>query len=117
MTLGVDLIEVLRIEKFVDSKTLSQLLRVFTKREIDYSYASQNKYQRFAVRFSVKESFFKAFGMGFFSEIELLHDEKGKPFIFLHGKTKKKWEQQGCPMILVSVSHTHHYATSTVIIG
>ena len=113
--LGVDLIEVGRIKKFIDSKSKQQLLRVFTQTEIDYAFSSQNKYQRFAARFAVKEAFYKAFGAGNLSEIELTHNDK-KPMINLYGITKAQWDCSAYTSILVSVSHTENYATATVLL-
>ena len=113
--LGVDLIEVSRIKKFIDSKSKQQLLRIFTQREIDYAFLSHNKYQRFAARFAVKEAFYKAFGAGNLSEIELAHNGK-KPMINLYGTTKKNWDLGAYTSILVSVSHTENYATATVLL-
>ena len=113
--LGIDLIEVSRIKKFIDSKTKQQLLRVFTQTEIDYAFSSHNKYQRFAARFAVKEAFYKAFGAGSLSEIELAHDNK-KPMINLYGATKEQWNCSAYTGILVSVSHTENYATATVLL-
>lgn len=113
--LGIDLIEVSRIKVFIDSKTQEQLLRIFTQTEIDYAFLSHNKYQRFAARFAVKEAFYKAFGSGKLSEIELANDGK-KPIINLYGATKKQWDLSAHAGILVSVSHTKNYATATVLI-
>ena len=114
--LGVDLIEVCRIKQFIDSKTKQQLLRIFTQREIDYAFASNNKYQRFAARFAAKEAFYKAFGSGNLKEIELSHDNN-KPIIKLYGITKELWNIKSYTCILVSVSHTKNYATATVLIN
>ena len=113
--LGIDLIEVSRIKKFIDSKSKQQLLRIFTQTEIDYAFLSHNKYQRFAARFAVKEAFYKAFGAGNLSEIELTHDDK-KPMINLYGITKEQWDCSTYTGVLVSVSHTENYATATVLL-
>lgn len=113
--LGIDLIEVSRIKKFIDSKSKQQLLRIFTQIEIDYAFLSYNKYQRFAARFAVKEAFYKAFGSGNLCEIELAHNGK-KPIINLYGVTKEQWNLSAHAGILVSVSHTENYAIATVLI-
>lgn len=113
--LGVDIIEIKRIEQFVSSKSLNQLYRIFTEKECAYALSSQNKYERFAGRFVVKEAFFKAFGSGNFCEIEC-DSINGKPYLYLHGRTKEEWIKKGQPNLLVSVSHTSLYATATVLI-
>lgn len=111
---GIDLVEVIRIKKFLEEKTNEQLLRVFTMVEIDYANASQNRAQRFAARFAVKEAFFKAFNFGNFNEIELNRVDKS-PFITLYGETLSRWKKIGKPNFSVSVSHTMHYATAIVV--
>ncbi len=108
--IGIDLIEISRIREFVDSKKESQLLRVFTPTEIEYANSSKNKYQRYAVRFAVKESFFKAFGFGYLSEIEYTNHH-----VVLYGQTFQKWKDIGSPQIDVSVAHTDNYATAVVL--
>ncbi len=107
---GIDLVEISRIREFVDSKDDSQLFRVFTPTEIEYANSSKNKYQRYAVRFAVKEAFFKAFGFGYLSEIEYTNHQ-----VKLHGQTRQKWQDIGSPQIGVSVAHTDNYATAVVI--
>lgn len=112
--IGIDLVEISRIKEFVDDKSDELLLRVFTKKEVEYARASQHADQRFAARFATKEAFFKAFNFGIFNEIEL--DRAGKqPFITLYGETKEQWEKIGKPIIHVSVSHTKNYATAVVL--
>ncbi len=107
---GIDLVEVARVQEFVDSKNESQLLRVFTSVEIEYANNSKNKYQRYAGRFAVKEAFFKAFGFGNLNEIEYTNHQ-----ILLYGETLQKWQDMDSPLINVSVSHTDNYATAIVI--
>lgn len=114
--IGIDLVEIQRIKKFIDSKTPQQLLRVFTQQEITYALSSKTKYQRFAVRFAAKEAFFKAFGYGNLSEIEVSQHKDKQPFIKLQGKTKKKWDNLSCPNILLSLSHTDSYAIAMITI-
>jgi len=113
--IGVDIVENQRIEKFINHKTYDQLKRIFTLIEWKYAIASKNKIERLAVRFAVKEAFYKAFGMGIYSEIEIQHQD-GKPYIILYGATKKEWEKLNSPNILVSVSHAYHYAMAMIII-
>ncbi|MGL4387876.1 MAG: holo-ACP synthase [Brevinema sp.] len=114
--LGTDIIEVSRIEEFINEHSHERLQRIFTIEERDYAFSSTNTYQRFAARFAVKEAFFKAFGSGNFFEIELCHDSNKKPYINLLGETKEKWIAKGSPNISVTLSHTKFYATATVIL-
>ncbi len=108
--LGIDLVEVKKIKKFIDSKTETALLKVFTQKEIDYADSSKNRYQRYAARFAVKEAFYKAFGFGELNQIEYSNYK-----ITLYGKTLAEWQALSSPKIEVSVTHTDDYAAAAVL--
>ncbi|MGL4367364.1 MAG: holo-ACP synthase [Brevinemataceae bacterium] len=114
--LGIDIIEVNRIERFVSGKHKQSLLRIFTELEYEYAFGSCNCFERLAVRFAAKEAFFKALGFGILSEIEIRHNSNKQPFFYLHGETHKKWKELNSPQILLSVSHTKLYATASVVV-
>jgi phosphopantetheine--protein transferase-like protein len=62
---GVDIIEIDRVKKAVDSGGKAFKDRVFTEREIMYCEARKAaKYQSYAARFAAKEAVSKAFGTG-----------------------------------------------------
>ncbi|MFI3226440.1 MAG: holo-ACP synthase [Clostridia bacterium] len=103
--IGTDIVEILRIKKAVESEHFMH--RVFTKNEIDYAMSKGNPEQSFAGIFCAKESIVKAMGTGFsgvkFHDIEILHDELGKPYC-----TNEN--------ILISISHCKEYATAMAFI-
>lgn len=72
--------------------------------------------QSVAAAFAAKEAFSKALGTGIsgFSlrEVELLHEDSGKPYLFLSGSAK---ELAGKLSFDVSVTHTDALASATVI--
>ncbi|MGL5955311.1 MAG: holo-ACP synthase [Brevinema sp.] len=109
--IGIDLVEVQRMQQFVETKSAERLFRIFTEEEIKYAQSSRNIYQRYAVRFAVKEAFFKVFQYGVFREIEL---GKNPSQINLYGTTLQRWRESGSPQISVSVSHTEHYAIAVL---
>ena len=68
--------------------------RIFNKKEILKCKNIKSKCNCFAKRFVAKEAFSKALGTGIsngikFSEIVILNNKLGKPYIFLTGETKK----------------------------
>ena len=77
----------------------------------------KNPYASYAGRFAAKEAVSKAFGTGVYgfslSDIEILNDELGKPYVTLYNVIKEK--AQGLT-IQISISHSREYAVSTVII-
>ena len=118
--IGTDIAEVERIaEKISKEQGFREL--VFSAAEISYCESAANKYQHYAARFAAKEAFFKAIGTGWatgtaFNEIEIIHDEKGKPVLILKGETAATMQQKGIGHIFVSLSHVKTMATAVVII-
>ena len=87
--IGVDIIDNKRIRALINNKTF--INRTFSKSEIKLSKRISNKTNYFAKRFAAKESLAKSIGTGFrnnlnFKDIEILNDNKGKPYYY---KTKK----------------------------
>ena len=86
---GVDLIENRRIGKLIKKKIF--IKRTFTKNEINFSKKTINKTNFFSKRFVAKESLVKSIGTGFrnnlrFIDIEILNDNKGKPYFSINKK-------------------------------
>ena len=87
--IGIDIINNKRIRALINNKSFID--RTFGKSEIKLSKKTSNKTNYFAKRFAAKESLAKSLGTGFrndlnFKDIEILNDNKGKPYYF---KTKK----------------------------
>ena len=87
--IGIDIIDNKRIRALINNKLFID--RTFGKSEIKLSKNISNKTNYFAKRFAAKESLAKSLGTGFrndlnFKDIEILNDNKGKPYYF---KTKK----------------------------
>ena len=59
---GVDIIEVDRVKKALDTWGDKFLNRVFTKRELEYVNTKKFSHENLAARFACKESVLKAFG-------------------------------------------------------
>jgi len=118
--IGIDIIEVARIEKAMTRDTGFRD-KIFTPGEIEYCESKKNKYQHYAARFSAKESFLKAIGTGWrfgirFADIEVYHDELGKPLINVTGKAKELTAKLSISKISVSLSHLKELATAIVIL-
>ena len=117
---GIDIIEVERIRKNIEAgKGFRE--RIFTAGEIEYCETKRNKAQNYAARFAAKEAFFKAIGTGWrhgmaHAEIEVVHDDMGKPGIRLHGKTRDFIGDSKNTIIQVSLSHLKEYTVAVVII-
>ena len=117
---GIDIIEVHRIQTVME-RDLGFREKIFTEGEIAYCEKMKNKYQNYAARFSAKEAFLKAIGTGWrfgirFADIDVYHDEFGKPLIRLTGKAEELALRDGISKIHVSLSHLKEMATAVVIV-
>ena len=114
--IGTDIIEISRIEKAINQTALFKK-KVYTEKEIEHIEKKKNPYASYAGRFASKEAVSKAFGTGVYgfslSDIEILNDEMGKPYVTLYNAIKEK--AQGL-LIQISISHSREYAVSTVMI-
>ena len=120
--IGTDIIEVDRIRKFVSAES-GRLDCVYTPGEIAYCTAKRFPEQHFAARFAAKEAFMKALGTGWrdgirFADVEIVHDDLGKPAMKLSGKAREVLEKMVSSFytVHVSMSHLKQFATATVII-
>ena len=76
--------------------------------------------QRIAGAFAAKEAVAKALGTGIgiteWREIEITHDEKGRPLAALSGKALKLMNGMGGRMLHVSISHIKDIAVAQAIL-
>lgn len=118
--IGTDIIEVSRIQKVME-RQIGFRDKIYSPGEISYCESKKNKYQHYAVRFSAKEAFLKAIGTGWrfglrFADIDVYHDEYGKPLIRLYGKAEELAKREAIINIHVSLTHIKEYANAVVII-
>ncbi|HEX3026070.1 MAG TPA: holo-ACP synthase [Clostridia bacterium] len=116
--MGVDMVEITRIHHLLSKHT--DLSRIFTNGELSgrnqgVGRAGANS---LAACFAAKEAFSKAIGTGIrgfsLNEVELLHDELGKPVFQLHGKALEFCRKEKL-LFHVSVTHTDRCATAFVV--
>lgn len=116
--IGIDLIEIYRVEESIEKYKSKFLNRIFTKKEQEYCNRFSTPYEHFAVRFAAKEAISKALGTGFgedlsWLDIEIQNDPTGKPSIIFSEKAKKKFSN---PKAHISLSHTKDHAVAYVIL-
>lgn len=116
--LGTDIIEVSRINEAIRHHHNRFLERVFTEEEKEYCQKYANASLHFAGRFAAKEAIFKALGTGLQKHIRwhdasIIPDDYGKPVVHLSKHLLTLFPQIH---ILVSISHTEHYAMATAIV-
>jgi len=110
--IGVDIIEIERIQKAIDRWDDNFLEHIFCDEEIEYARKHKNPTQHFAGRFAAKEAILKAIGDNAhvqWKDIKILNDKFGRPYCVY---SDKKFKHR----ILVSISHTHNYAVASATI-
>ncbi len=120
--IGVDIVLNKRIGSLINNKKF--ILRTFGKNEIKLSKKTSNKINYFSKRFAAKEAFAKSMGTGFrnnlnFKDIEILNDNKGKPYFSKSKKIdlliKKKLKVKNYNLFL-SISDEKDYSIAFTII-
>lgn len=120
--LGIDIIEVERVKAALEGRAGERFeKRVFTEGERAYCRSMSNPYPHFAARFAAKEAVMKAFGTGWTAEvnwkgIEVLRNERGKPYLRFNPPTDRFSEKFGCLDSHVSLSHDRGRAAAVAII-
>lgn len=115
--IGVDIIEVARIQGAIERQGERFLNRVYTPAEVDYcEKRGKFKFESLAGRFAAKEAISKVFGSGIrgisWRDIEILNNPEGKPEVFLHGTAKALCEKLNIKKIHVSISHIELFAVA-----
>jgi holo-[acyl-carrier-protein] synthase len=118
---GIDLVEIGRIEAILNKWDERFLNRVYTAEEIRYCGRRARPAVYFAARFAAKEAFLKGIGLGMgggvrFRDIETIHDEKGKPILKLACGASAFLEAHGIRSVHLSISHTNSHATAVVVL-
>jgi holo-[acyl-carrier protein] synthase len=118
--LGIDIIEVSRIDEKIKSNDRNFIERIFTRNEINYCETVLNKEQNYAARFTAKEALLKAMGHGLggfsFTDIEILKDDRGRPFINPLGRVKTFFKEKNIARVHLSMTHIKEVATSVVVL-
>ena len=119
--IGIDIVEIKRLEKTSKKWGKAFLKKVYTQRELDYAFGKRFPYQHLAARFAAKEAIFKALGevekdfVGW-KNVEILNDPHGKPMVKWHGEAEKCRKKRGIQSAVVSLSHSDHYAVASAML-
>lgn len=135
--LGIDMIDIARVERLVARHPERALQRLFTLREVDYCRARMRSAQHYAARLAAKEAAFKALTGGpsarqlgsggggggggaagtiAWKEIEVIMRAGSAPALELHGQARRAADAAGARRVLVSLTHSDHAAAAVVIL-
>lgn len=115
--IGIDLIEIDRIQAAVTRWGDRFLNRVYTPAEIAYCFRKGENYPSLAARFAAKEAAMKALGTGWkrgvrWVDLEVTRKPGSAPQMVLHGRSG---ELAAGRRFLVSLTHTDTQAIAVVI--
>ncbi len=119
--IGVDLVEVARIQHSLDRFGERFLHRVFTDGEIEYSTSMKFPARHLAARFAAKEAVSKAFGTGIgkamgWREIDVRKKPSGEPYLVFSGAAEQLAKERGVVSALITLSHTDHHAMAMIVL-
>ena len=113
---GVDIIEIERVQMVINRWGQSFLNRIYTQAELDFC---RNRVPELAVRFAGKEAVMKALGTGrqgvSWRDIEILPGRRKAPLVFLHGRARRRARRLGIEELAISLSHSRDYAVAAVV--
>ena len=121
LTVGVDLVELDRIQHLVERHGDRALVRVYTRAELAHC---RGRVPELAARFAAKEATAKALGLGLrimardgvdWHDIETLPDSRGKPLVHLHGRAAALAAELGLTGWSISLSHGRDVAVAFVV--
>jgi len=113
---GVDIVEITRIEGAINRWGGRFVNRVYTKAEQEFC---RGRISELAARFAAKEAVMKSLGTGRreigWREIEILPNRRGQPLIYLHGRARSRAEKLGVVELDISLSHSRELAIASVV--
>ncbi len=114
MEIGIDIEENVRFEKM----PINHLKQIFTEAEIAYAKKYANYSVHLCANWCVKEAFVKASSQKNipFLDVEVRHNENGKPYINITPKIREVIESLQCSQIKISVSHSKTFSTAICLI-
>ena len=119
--IGIDLVEIARVDRLLDAKGERALRRLFTADEVAYALARPLPAQHLAARLAAKEAAFKALAgtslarrIGW-REIEVVRGDE-RPTLTLHGRAAERAAELGVTTVWVSLTHSATTAGAVVVL-
>lgn len=120
--IGVDIIEISRLERALAAHGERFRDRVFTRGEIEYCERLVRKGERYATRFAAKEAARKAIGAATpvialsWHDVEIISSPEGAPQLEFHGRAAELVKELGVARAHVSLSHATDMAIAYVVL-
>lgn len=120
--LGIDAIDIARVERMLADKRDRMLRRLFSEGELRYVETKIAPAQHVAVRLAAKEAAYKALagnelarGIGW-RDVEVLTRDDGSPELLMHGRAAERFAELGATRAHVSLTHSQATAIAVVVL-
>lgn len=119
--IGTDLVEIARLESALTRFGEHFAARILGEPELTEWRAARRSPRMLAKRFAAKEAAAKALGTGFrdgirLCDIQVCHDELGKPLLVLEGEAARRAAELGVTGSELSLSDERQYALAFVVL-
>ncbi|MGD8227944.1 MAG: holo-ACP synthase [Desulfobacteraceae bacterium] len=119
--IGVDLVNIKRVERVMERWGDRFIGRVFTPGEREFCDKRVYPASAFALRFAAKEAFSKALGFGMrrgirWRDIEIFHHPSGQPYLKLHGRSSRICQEKKITGFHLSLSDEGEYGVAVVVL-
>ena len=118
--IGIDVVEVDRIEAAIERQGDVFLAKLFTETERLYCDKQARPGMHYAARFAAKEAVSKALGTGIggkagWLEMEVIRADSGAPAVKFHGHAANFLKSEGIAEVQVSLTHARDYAAANAV--
>ena len=120
--IGMDLVDIARVERLIEWKGDRALRRLFTFREVDYAGRRAQPARSYAARLAAKEAGFKALAGSELArkigwrDLEVIMRSDGSPTLVLHGPARRRAADLGVTRIHLTLTHTNTTAGAMVVL-
>jgi holo-[acyl-carrier protein] synthase len=122
VAIGMDLVEIARIERLLAAKGERALRRLFTDSERAYALGRPRPVVHLAARVAAKEAAYKALrgtpaarAIGW-RELEVMLADDGSPSLLLHGGAARRAAELAVLGVHLSLTHTRASAAAVVVL-
>lgn len=118
---GVDLVNIQRLETVLQRWGDRFVKRVFTDQEAEFCFKRAYPASPFALRFAAKEAFSKAIGLGMrkgirWRDIEVFHHPGGRPGLRFQGRCSEICLEKQITRFHLSLSDDGRYGVAVVVL-
>jgi holo-[acyl-carrier protein] synthase len=121
--IGIDLVDIARVERMLKRKGQRVTQKLLTEREQAYCAKLHQPARGIAARIAAKEAAYKAFqvlpearGVGW-QDLEVLRHADGRPMLKLHGEAARLAERHGPIELHLSLTHSDATAGAVVLLS